>query len=82
VVLIEDQETTLRAGDAAAWKAGSPVGHCLENRSSQVAQLLVVGTMAKQGVVHYADYDIVMQHDENGRRFYRADGSPIDDPSA
>jgi uncharacterized cupin superfamily protein len=32
VVLIEDTETVLRAGEAAAWRAGDPVGHCLENR--------------------------------------------------
>jgi uncharacterized cupin superfamily protein len=79
VVLIEDEETTLRAGDSAAWKAGVPMGHCLENRAREVAQLLVVGTRAKQGSVHYADHDIVMRHDENGRRFFRTDGSPIPD---
>ncbi len=82
VVLVEDRETTLRAGDSAAWKAGTPVGHCLENRSTQVAQLLVVGTRSARGAVHYADHDIVMHHDENGRRFTRADGSPIPDPKA
>ena len=81
VVLVEDEETVLRAGDSAAWKAGTPVGHCLENRSDQVAQLLVVGTKAKSGAVHYSDYGIVMRHDEGGRRFHRSDGSPLPDPS-
>lgn len=81
VVLVEDEETTLRAGDSAAWKAGAQVGHCLENRSSQIAQLLVVGTRAKQGTVHYADYGIIMRHDESGRTFYRTDGSPLPDPA-
>lgn len=33
VVLVEDAVTVLHAGDCAAWKAGSAVGHCLENRS-------------------------------------------------
>lgn len=81
VVLVEDEETTLHAGDSVAWKAGAPVGHCLEIRSNQAAQLLVVGTRASQGVVHYADYDIVMRHDESGRSFYRSEGSSIPDPA-
>ena len=34
VVLCEDGgETVLKPGDAAAWKAGVPNGHCLINRS-------------------------------------------------
>ncbi len=82
VVLIEDEETTLRAGDAAAWKAGFPVGHCLENRSDAVAQFLVVGTRARHGVVHYPDYGMVMRHDATGRRFQGADGTPIPDDTA
>lgn len=44
VVLIEDTETTLREGNAAAWTAGHPVAHCLENRPQSDAVLLVVGT--------------------------------------
>jgi len=77
VVLVEDEETTLRAGDAAAWAAGAPVAHCLENRSSGVAVCLTVGSRAATGTVHYPDHDIVMRHDAEGRRFYRGDGSPL-----
>ena len=76
VVLVESAETLLRAGDAAAWKAGAPEGHCLENRSTRDATFLVVGTRAPRGVVHYSDHDVVMHHDENGRRFFRKDGTP------
>lgn len=79
VVLIEDTESLLRAGDAAAWKAGVGVGHCLENRSDRPATLLVVGTRATAGVVHYPDHGIVMHHDETGRKFFRLDGSPLDE---
>lgn len=75
VVLIEDTESTLKTGEAAAWKAGVPVGHCLENRSGSEATVLVIGTRAVCGVVHYADHDVVMHHDEHGRRFYRKDGA-------
>lgn len=76
VTLVEDTESTLKAGDAAAWKAGVPVGHCLENRSLTEATVLVVGTRAARGVVHYADHDVVMHHDDGHRRFFRRDGSP------
>lgn len=77
LVLIEDQESILQQGDCAAWKAGQPIGHCLENRSALPATFLVVGGKASQGVVHYPDHDIVMHHDENGRRFSRPDGSAL-----
>jgi uncharacterized cupin superfamily protein len=77
LVLVEDTETLLRAGDAAAWKAAEPVAHCLENRSSADATMLVIGTRALKGIVHYPDHDVVLHHDETGRRFTRSDGSPI-----
>lgn len=77
LVLVEDRETVLQAGEAAAWKAGVPVGHCLENRSDRPATVLVVGTRAARGAVHYADHAIVMRHDEQGRRYERPDGSPL-----
>ncbi len=78
LVLVEDEESVLRAGDAAAWAAGVPVAHCLENRSSQVAVCLTVGTRAARGVVHYPDHDIVMHHDEVSRKFTRGNGSPVE----
>jgi len=78
LVLVEDQESTLNAGDAAAWAAAAPVAHCLENRSASVAVYLTVGTRASTGAVHYPDHDIVMHHDESGRRFVRGDGSPVE----
>lgn len=77
LVLVEDAESTLRAGDAAGWRAGSAVAHCLENRSSEDATILVIGTRAKAGVVHYPDHDLTMRHDGSERRFTRADGSPV-----
>lgn len=75
--LIEDEETLLDAGDAAGWKAGQPTAHCLENRSDTDAVMLVVGTRADTGVVHYPDHDLILRHDRNGRTFTRADGAPV-----
>lgn len=76
LVLVEDSETVLRAGDAAGWKAGSPVAHCLENRSDQDAVALVMSNQASKGVVHYPDHDLVMHHDGDARRFTHTDGTP------
>ncbi|MBM2292850.1 cupin domain-containing protein [Sulfitobacter pseudonitzschiae] len=77
LVLIEDVETLLTAGDAAGWAAGQPTGHCLENRSDADAVMLVIGTRADAGVVHYPDHDMILRHDRTGRTFTRTDGSPI-----
>lgn len=57
VVLCEDDgETLLRAGEAAAWRAGVPNGHCLVNRSNRDAVLIEIGTRAVREHVHYSDY--------------------------
>lgn len=74
VVLVEDRETILRAGDVAAWPAGLAVGHCLENRSGAEARYLVIGTRAMRDVIHYPDHDLVTQKDGQTRRYTHADG--------
>lgn len=76
VVLIEDSETTLRTGEAACWPAGSPVGHCLENRSGTTASYLVVGTRNVTDRVHYPDHDLVTEKDGQARRYLYGDGTP------
>lgn len=77
LVLIEDEETVLHSGDAAGWKAGQPIAHCLENRSDSEAVLLVVGTRTTEDIVHYPDYDLILRRSEDGRMYTRLDGSPI-----
>jgi uncharacterized cupin superfamily protein len=53
VVLREDGgETVLKPGDAAAWKAGVPNGHCLINRSDRNAVFIEVGTRASTERAH------------------------------
>jgi len=78
LILIEDEETVLRAGEAAGWKAGQPVAHCLENRSGSDAVMLVVGTRLTEDVVHYPDHDMILHREKSGRTYTRTDGSPID----
>jgi len=75
LVLIEDDETSLAAGDAAGWRAGSPVGHCLENRSSADATILVVGTRNPADKVHYPDHDTILHRDGDKYQVTKLDGS-------
>ncbi|MDM7933361.1 cupin domain-containing protein [Tabrizicola sp.] len=75
VVLVEDIETTLHPGDAAAWPAGQAVGHRLDNRSATPARYLVIGTRAQIDRIHYVDHDLITEKDGPARRYLRRDGS-------
>jgi uncharacterized cupin superfamily protein len=76
VVLVEDSETTLRAGDVACWPAGHPVGHRLDNRSDAPARYLVIGTRSARDRIHYTDHDLITEKDGSARRYLRRDGTP------
>lgn len=66
VTLVEGNETTiLRRGDAATFRAGVAIGHCLENRSSQTTRCLVVGTRAGVDRITYPDHDRVLLRDRS-----------------
>lgn len=74
VVLVEDEgETLLRAGDCAGFKAGVPNGHCLQNRSDAEVVLLEVGTRTPGGDRgEYPDIDMTFA----SGTFYHKDGTP------
>jgi uncharacterized cupin superfamily protein len=55
----------LTAGDAATFRAGVPVGHCLENRSNAPTRCLVVGTRAPLDRITYPDHDRVCHRDRS-----------------
>jgi uncharacterized cupin superfamily protein len=77
LVLIEDSgETVLRPGDCAGWKANSPNGHTVENRSDREVLYLEVGTRAKTEHVTYPDHDLVLKRDEAGRKYFHRNGEP------
>jgi uncharacterized cupin superfamily protein len=79
VILHENAgETRLVAGDAAAWPAGMPNGHCLENRSDAPATYLTIGTRNRADVIHYPDHDRICHKDGSARRWTRADGSAVE----
>jgi uncharacterized cupin superfamily protein len=77
LVLQEDAgETRLGPGDAAGFKAGTPNGHCLINRSGRDAVYLEIGTRAPQEWVDYPDVDLRLERDAGGPRYLRKSGEP------
>ncbi|MBA3677995.1 MAG: cupin domain-containing protein [Sphingosinicella sp.] len=72
-ILVQDEgETVMRAGDCAAFPKGVPNGHHLINRSARPCIFLAVGKPAQSGC-HYSDIDL--HFDAPGGKFTRKDGS-------
>jgi uncharacterized cupin superfamily protein len=78
VVLAEvDGERLLKAGDCAAWKAGSPNGHCLQNQGQRDAIYLEIGS--RRPDVDGCDYPDIDMVARAGEPFYRhRDGIPYE----
>ena len=77
VVLVEDEgETILRAGDCAGFKAGVANGHHLVNKSPRDALYLEIGARSSHERAHYPDVDLVGEKDERGFRFSHKAGEP------
>lgn len=78
VVLIDDDgETVLKAGDCAGFPAGDKNGHHIVNRSDRLAVLLEVGSRRPdEDGVDYPDIDLTL-HDGD-RRYRHNDGTLYD----
>ena len=77
VMVTDDGETVMRAGDCAAFPAGVENGHHFLNKSSAEARFLVIGTRAARETAYYSDVDMKVE-DVNGVSTYtRKDGSPM-----
>jgi uncharacterized cupin superfamily protein len=77
IVLVEDGgEMVLKPGDAAGFKANTPNGHHLINRTQSDAFYLEIGTRSKTETAHYPDVDLVAIRDEKGMRYTRKNGEP------
>jgi uncharacterized cupin superfamily protein len=77
LVLVENEgESAMRAGDAAAFKAGVPNGHHLINRSDEEAVFLVVGSRAPAERAHYPDVDLSLEATDGRNRFRNKKGEP------
>jgi len=76
LVLIEDEgETTLRAGDCAAFPKGTGNGHHMINRSDTVAVYLEVGSRVYEDLTTCSDIDMMSANADG--RFVHKDGTPI-----
>ena len=77
LVLIEnDGEVVLKAGDCAGFKANSGNAHRLINRSTKDAVYFEVGTRSPHDRVHYPDVDLLLERDKTGRRYLHKSGEP------
>ncbi|HEX8166380.1 MAG TPA: cupin domain-containing protein [Beijerinckiaceae bacterium] len=78
LVLVEDEgETILRAGDAAGFKAGVPNGHRLLNRTERDGVFLVVGSRAPAERAHYPDLDLLYEKTDGRVRYTDRAGRPF-----
>ena len=77
ILIEEDGETVLRAGEAAGFKAGVADGHQLVNRSASDAVCLEIGTRAEAERGHYPDVDLLYQRSGAGEGFTDKSGKPI-----
>jgi uncharacterized cupin superfamily protein len=72
-------EETLRAGDAAGFKAGDRNGHCLQNRSDKDAQVLEIGTRVDTDSGEYSDIDMITPAGGKPALYCHRDGTPYED---
>ncbi|MEM6637839.1 MAG: cupin domain-containing protein [Pseudomonadota bacterium] len=77
-----DTNVVMRPGDAATFKAGDPIGHCMQNQSDSEVRYLVIGTRSSGDVVTYPDHNRVLHFDRKteNRRWTDHAGSPADSP--
>jgi uncharacterized cupin superfamily protein len=77
LVLVEDDgETPLRAGDCAAFRKGTGNGHHMINRSTQVAVYLEVGARCFDDLTTCSDVDMKSANADG--RFVHKDGTPYE----
>ena len=75
LVLVEDEgETPLRAGDCAAFPRDVANGHHLINRSDRPCVFLAMDSQSAEGDCHYSDVDL--HWDMAGGRYTHKDGTP------
>jgi len=72
VLVTDDGEEVLRAGDSAGFRANEPNGHHLQNRSQQDAVVLEVGNRNERDEAFYSDIDM---HAHADGSYTRKDGS-------
>ncbi len=81
ILIEDDQETMMKAGDAACFPANVKNGHHVINRSHEMLLLLEVGTRASHEEVTYTDPEVDMKISklDHNWKITRKDGSSMDD---
>ena len=80
VVLVTDEgEESLTAGDCAGFKAGDPNGHHLQNRGTIEALVLEIGTRNEGDSSPYCDIDMIVPPDGKPVLYVHKDGRPYSD---
>lgn len=83
VVLVTDEgEEVLRAGDCAGFKAGRADGHHLQNRSGADALVLEVGTRSQGDACTYPDIDMLAPAHAKPAIYTHRDGTPYPDANS
>jgi uncharacterized cupin superfamily protein len=75
VLVTNDGEQVLRAGDCAGYPAGKADGHHCINRSAAPARYLEVGNREPSDKAHYPDDDLMYADDREGAYMHK-DGRP------
>lgn len=78
LVLITDEgEQVIRAGDCAGFPAGNQDGHQLVNRSAEPARYLEISNRDPADLAEYPDVDLKYGHRPDGSfQYTRKDGTP------
>lgn len=71
-----ETRSVLAPGDAAAWKAGTPIGHSIFNHTEAPCSYLIMGSRAAEETGHYPGLDLVFRRSAAGTRFTHLDGTP------
>lgn len=79
VLVTNDGEEILRAGDCAGFKAGEDNGHHLQNLGDRDALVLEIGTRTEGDGVIYPDIDMLSPPDGKPAFYTRKDGTPYTD---
>jgi len=75
VLVTDDGEEILHAGDSAGFKAGDRNGHHFQNRSASDVVLLEIGTRVEGDAGAYSDIDMITLAGQPGG-FAHRDGTP------
>lgn len=78
VLVTDDGEEVMTAGDCAGFKAGVKNGHCFRNRTAEDAILLVVGSRHPDDFGEYPDIDLkfTAESSADGGKYVHKDGTP------